>query len=350
MHQSICFGYLNPLIHGVGCGFGVGCAAIVALGGGLGASPAIASPQIEIEYGTDAFQNQELTDGAVTVSVSYFPYSYTSASTTSANLRYQIYYNDTLHVEASESTNIRGSVALQDLDNNGVSEVIVETYSGGAHCCTNFSVYSWQTDQFTKTETGWLDASGGQFEDLNDDGAVEFVTADNAFLYAFSSYAASFPPSLVFSFQNGQFETTTSQYRPLLESTAWQMYQTFLRIQEQNNQENNNEQTTNQQTTNQRTTNQRTTNQQNNRGVNGVLAGYVAQKILLGEYQEGWEFMLATYDRSSRDGLEIYDTDGNVVSAYPDFPTALRSFLIELGYLNANGQPNSFVDRSPQPQ
>ena len=72
--------------------------------------------------------------------------------------------------------------------------------------------------------------------------------------------------------------------------------------------------------------------------VNGILAGYVAQKILLGEYQQGWDFMLAHYDRQSDWGLEITAGD-RAVGHYSDFPAALRAFLIEQGYLTRQGQP-----------
>jgi len=72
--------------------------------------------------------------------------------------------------------------------------------------------------------------------------------------------------------------------------------------------------------------------------VNGILAGYVAQKALLGEYEEGWKFMLANYDRTSEWGLAIYQ-ENREIGKYPNFPTALRAFLIQQGYLDKNGKP-----------
>ncbi len=80
--------------------------------------------------------------------------------------------------------------------------------------------------------------------------------------------------------------------------------------------------------------------------VNGILAGYVAQMILLGEYEQGWAFMLANYDRTSDWGLEIYK-DGQVVYRYPDFPTALEAFLTEQGYLPAGGAAAPIVPALP---
>lgn len=74
-------------------------------------------------------------------------------------------------------------------------------------------------------------------------------------------------------------------------------------------------------------------NKKENFEVNGILAGYVAQKALLGEYQQGWEFMLANYDPTSDWGLTIYQGDQEA-GKYSNFPNALKSALIKQGYLD----------------
>ncbi|PSB24992.1 hypothetical protein [Stenomitos frigidus] len=72
---------------------------------------------------------------------------------------------------------------------------------------------------------------------------------------------------------------------------------------------------------------------------NGVLAGYVAQKALLGEFQQGWDLMLANYDRTSDWGLTRYNSEGRETGRYPNFLAALKALLIQRGYLKAQGQP-----------
>ena len=265
---------------------------------------ALATPLTRLELADTDVINQELRTDPVRVIVNY---DRDEAGWTNS-LGYQIFYNDLLKVEDSQETSFQSTISLQDLDQNGTAEVITETYSGGAHCCTTHTVYSWQEGDFVKTDLGFRDGGGGRFEEINGDERLEFVSYDNAFLYAFSSYAGSSPPSQIFSFQNGRFVNTTRQYPQYLRSTAWQMYQSLLR------------------------------SNQNTGEVNGILAGYVAQKILLGEYQQGWDFMLAHYDRQSDWGLEITAGD-RAVGYYSDFPAALRAFLIEQGYLTRQGQP-----------
>lgn len=268
------------------------------------AFPAAATPEIAIDHDTPTFQNREISSGKVKVSVSYDGKNNQGLNEEN-NVRYTLYYDGQEKVRETTSTFTVGNVSLQDLDSNGTPEVIVETYSGGAHCCTEHTVYTWRGNTFTSAKLGPSDGNGGAFKDLNGDGRMEFVTYDNSFLYTFDAYAGSFPPSVILSYRNGNFEDVTRQYPQYLRGIAWQMYQTI---------------------------------EQNGAG-NGVLAGYVAQKILLGEFEQGWQFMLARYDRNSDWGFEIYDRNSNVIGRHPDFPNALRAFLIDTGYLNGNGQP-----------
>ena len=72
--------------------------------------------------------------------------------------------------------------------------------------------------------------------------------------------------------------------------------------------------------------------------VNGFLAGYVGEKIRLGEGKEAWELMLAYYDKASDWGLEVCDQPLDEAGACPGttakvtFPEALERMLNENGY------------------
>lgn len=267
------------------------------------ASPVLADTKLDIHYDTPSFINRELVLGPIKVLVGYEQQEKISSDVN--NLHYQIFYNGVLQINSSDSTNVIGGVDLKDLDGNGIPEVIIKTFSGGAHCCTNLKIYTWNNNKFIKLETGLLDGGGGTFQDLDGDGKFEFITYDNSFLYTFSSYAGSFPPSRIYAFKKGRFENVTRRYVKYLKSQAWEMYQAFLQ------------------------------RNQKKYEVNGILAGYVAQKSLLGEYQQAWEFMLANYDRTSDWGLDIYQ-GGRVFGKYPNFPTALKAFLTKQGYLSEN--------------
>ncbi|HWM32288.1 MAG TPA: hypothetical protein VNO69_11400 [Methyloceanibacter sp.] len=71
---------------------------------------------------------------------------------------------------------------------------------------------------------------------------------------------------------------------------------------------------------------------------NGFLAGYVGEKIRLGEGKSAWELMLAHYDKDSDWGLETCDREldengeclGKMIKL--TFPDALELTLKESGY------------------
>lgn len=272
--------------------------------------PVLAKTSLELD-GNQLVQNKEIKSGSIKVIVSYKPgnFAQDNQDEPTENLTYKIYYNNVLSVNDKAYNRFAPvEIDLQDLDNNGTEEVIIRTFSGGAHCCTSYSIYTWQNNNFFKTDTGFIDGEGGVFEDLNNDKKIEFMTSDNSFLYQFSSYAGSYPPTLIYQFDNGKLIDVTRNHPKLLRERLQDMYQAVLTAKKEDYER------------------------------NGVLSGYVAQKILLGEYESGWKFMLSNYDRSSDWGLNIYKGE-NVVGKYTDYPTALKSFLIDRGYLDKNGNP-----------
>lgn len=98
------------------------------------------------------------------------------------------------------SEELRASLQVADLDADGEPEVLVDTYSGGAHCCTTARIYGWQpaAGRYGRLRSvAWGDV-GYRLQDLDADGRPEMVGADPVFSYAFSSYAASvFPPQVL---------------------------------------------------------------------------------------------------------------------------------------------------------
>lgn len=280
--------------------------------------PALAeNPRIEIDYDTEALTDRAIAQGPIRVVASYTPIDY-DADEIGNNLTIQLFYDDELKLSTTDTAAMFGAIELMDLDSDGISEVVVQTFTGGAHCCLAYTTYTWQADAFKPIYFSYLDGGGGEFKDLNDDGLTEFVTLDNAFFYSFSSYAGSYPPSAILTYENGEYRDTTPQFTNYLEDTAAGMRFTVEDPEFAD------------------------------RGdKNGVLAGYVAQNIRVGRYREAWLFMLSHYDRTDDWGLNTYTDDGETTQAYPDFPTALYAFLQELGYLDASGRPQPTVDRSP---
>jgi hypothetical protein len=113
------------------------------------------------------------------------------------------------------------SVHLVDLDDIGQPNVILDLYSGGAHCCFIEQVFTFDpgTMTYSMAQHDFGDP-GESIEDLNHNRHYEFVTEDDSFAYAFTDFAASGLPLQILSFQNGQFINITRQYPAMIKRDA----------------------------------------------------------------------------------------------------------------------------------
>ncbi len=107
----------------------------------------------------------------------------------------------------------QSSVHVLDLESNGQPDVVLDLFTEGAHCCEVEQVYSFDpgTMSYVKTEH-YFGNAGDTITDLGHNGRLEFVGADEAFFYAFTSYAASGAPIQIWSFRGTRFVNVTRQY------------------------------------------------------------------------------------------------------------------------------------------
>ncbi len=95
--------------------------------------------------------------------------------------------SDTILIEQASAIHpLTGS----DINGDKIPEAVIETYSGGAHCCFGTRIYKLGEEPqllYQKPESN----AGGQFEDLDKDGIQEFITYDDLFAYQYCSYAGS---------------------------------------------------------------------------------------------------------------------------------------------------------------
>jgi hypothetical protein len=118
--------------------------------------------------------------------------------------------------------------SLDAVDLDGNPDVVLQLYSGGAHCCSIDEVFSYDSSANTYRETAWdFGDPGAEIVDLNHNGRYEFVTADDSFAYAFTDYAASGLPIQILSFDGDAFHNVTRSYPGLIEKNAKQWISAF---------------------------------------------------------------------------------------------------------------------------
>jgi len=94
----------------------------------------------------------------------------------------------------------------EDITGNGVPDLILTAYSGGAHCCYTFFIFEIEAPGRFREVAAIHASHGGRFEDVNADGAMDFVMADWTWAYALTCFACLSPPEVVLLFTDGSFE------------------------------------------------------------------------------------------------------------------------------------------------
>jgi hypothetical protein len=118
-----------------------------------------------------------------------------------------------------------------DLDADGEPEVLVDAYTGGAHCCALTEILRFDGTAYTTSEASWGNI-GYELKDLDADGRPDFVTADDAFSYSFSSFAGSYHPPLVLDYDataKGSFTDVTRRFPALVRKNAKDALHTLAR-------------------------------------------------------------------------------------------------------------------------
>ena len=190
-------------------------------------------------------------------------------------------------------------------------QVVVTTYTGGAHCCTKTWILSRDTEQasWSKIEGDVLDGDGYWYEDVDGDGTLELLSVDNHFLYAFDSYAGSMAPVKIYKLQNGRIDDVSElpdMHSRIVQDLAGIEFAAKVRPDSWKE--------------------------------NGYLAGWVAAKIRLGQGIDAWNTVTQNIQKDSdfgpqecSTGQKFEDCPADKLKAIPILK-ALAGFLKENGY------------------
>ena len=124
----------------------------------------------------------------------------------------------------------RKVVHIVHLQQDGFPSVVLDLYSGGAHCCAIEQVYSFRPNSaiIQETEHNFGDP-GVRLVKLGAGGSIDLLSADDVFAYAFTDFAASGLPIEILSFSRNTFHNVTRSFPKLIAKDASQWMSAFRR-------------------------------------------------------------------------------------------------------------------------
>jgi hypothetical protein len=194
----------------------------------------------------------------------------------------------------------RKSVLAVDLDRNGEPEVVVDLFTGGAHCCSYSLIYGYSaaTGGYVRLRQVWGNA-GYALRDIGRDGIFEFDSRDDHFAYVFASYAESRFPPQIWRYRANRLVDVTRRFPSRVRKDARDVLRSLPRYRRQK------------------------------LDLRGFMAAYQADNYLLGrrEAASGWRRLRAMARRG-----ELRRPRGGVGPAGTGYLKALRRFLVRQGY------------------
>lgn len=113
----------------------------------------------------------------------------------------------------------QSALKVADLDLDGEPEILLDTFSGGAHCCVTTRLLSYDGAAYVAKDIFWGDVSY-QLADLNGDGRLELNGFDPRFSAVFTAYAASAFPPQVLQVAAGQVVDVTKRFPAVVKADA----------------------------------------------------------------------------------------------------------------------------------
>jgi subtilisin-like proprotein convertase family protein len=189
-------------------------------------------------------------------------------------------------------------LTVRDLDGDGEPEVLVDLYTGGAHCCFYTVIMRFTGRTYRGTVAFWGDPGYG-LQDLDHDGRPELVSADDRFAYRFTYYAASALPVQISHYDHGVMIDVTSSYPAVVRSDAATLWSEYVKARTDKGAD-----------------------------VRGVLAAWLADEYRLGLGDEAWGKVRAAYAHGELSAPRV----DPIWPAGLKYLDALRSFLAKSGY------------------
>ena len=138
------------------------------------------------------------------------------SSTLIISYKKKIIYNSSLD---NEITDIKEYVVNKSLE----KVIFIDTYTGGAHCCSLLLVGKVDNNRFRILDSVWWGNGGYDVQDIDNDGTLEIQGGNDMFAYAFTNYSETRFIPVIYRFEHDHLVNATSRYGYILKEDIKQL-------------------------------------------------------------------------------------------------------------------------------
>jgi hypothetical protein len=95
---------------------------------------------------------------------------------------------------------------------DGNKDIVIEYYSGGAHCCFSLNICNISNDKFNILDSLYLGNSYYDVKDLDGNGELEIISSNDMFAYAFTNFSQSRFPITIYSLKNNKLKLANKEF------------------------------------------------------------------------------------------------------------------------------------------
>jgi len=114
-------------------------------------------------------------------------------------------------------------IKADNLNKDGQTDIFIDNFSGGAHCCLTLYVGYIMNGSFVMSDSLFLINSNYEIKDLNDDNMREITAFNDTFAYAFTNYAQSRFSPIVYTVENNKFVDVTRNFPYIINASITEL-------------------------------------------------------------------------------------------------------------------------------